>query len=210
MGKIILLSCIAVLIAFSGVGFAEEKPVFTREEILGNFHENPTFKEALQQVQQRALWLAEQGEDGLDEFSAPFSKWNTLDGKHPQFQVWQCNEGKVLRHPNPALHHLVGLKDLASKFKDHAGRLQALHLCQKLLATPQGAWDPSYTTWQKSITKSNELFYTMFLGAGVPGRPWQIVASMPVDLKSMEEAVTLSEMLNEKVNEWSLKEFTKE
>lgn len=204
---VIVMSCF-ILAVFPFGAHAEEsskkeQPEFTKESILKHFRYHYSPKEAFDTVQKAALWLSEKGEAGLEAFSKPNSEWNNLDGYHLQLQVHKCDEGMVFRHPNPKLKRIVGVPNLASKFKDHSGKLIGLVHCKKMLENPKGAWEVTYTTFNKSSTGVEDVVEQFQFGVGVPGYPWQVVSHLPYQVDSPEELEKVAEELNALVDEWS-------
>lgn len=99
---------------------------------------------------------------------------------------------------------LLGVKNLANKFKDHSGRYPALDLCNKLLNNPKGAWGVTYTTYIRSVTGVKDPLHELNFGVKVPGRPWHVVGHLPYQAKNLEEALEAAEDLNALVEKWSI------
>ena len=47
----------------------------------------------------------EAGMKAIDEFNYPFTRWNQLTGKYPQFIIDNIEKGWVEAHCNPQLHN---------------------------------------------------------------------------------------------------------
>ncbi len=205
MRKKVYLFSLAIILAMTATVSAQEpSKSFTRESLLAHYRYTYSPKETFDYIQQAALWLSKQGETGLDEFGAPFTKWNTLDGYHLQVQVWSIEEGEILRHPNPKLQHIVGVPKLINHHKDHSGRLASLEQMNKMKRSPKGAWTVTYTTYEKSVTGVADPFYVLNLGIKVPGYPWYIITHLPYQTESNEEAQKAVDDLNGLVDEWSI------
>lgn len=150
MRKSGIASILVLLLLISTGAHAQESNEFTRDSILAHYRDNYPPRQAFDLVQEAALWLAKESELGLKDFALPYTKWNTLDDKHLQVQIWSSEDGFIVRHPNPKLHHLVGILKLANQHKDHSGRLAALEQINRMMRSPKEAWSITNTPTTKA------------------------------------------------------------
>ncbi len=218
MGNRLVAVCL-LLVLLACPCFAQEedkavaKDAFTIELLYRYFESRYTPRDFLIMTQKRALYIAgefgksrEEGLAAIDEFNRPFTRWNQLDGFHPQFNVNNNEKGSAVANPNFRLHKMRNVDGLLLKFKDHAGRLVGAEGFNRLKTRPNGAWFFQYSTFVKSETKVASPFFSLDVLVNVPGTKYHVQGAMPFKQHSLEEVELTVEYLDKMTPVWSIME----
>lgn len=186
---------------------------FAIEILYKHFESHYTPRDLLHKAQTEAMYIAgefkkskEAGKKAIDEFNKPFTRWNTMDGLSPFSQIHNTEKGWVEAHPNPGLHKMRYIENLAQKFKDHAGRTCVFEGHEKLKNQPKGVWIFQFSTFIKSRTKISTPYYTLNVFVSIPGTPYNVNTIMPYRGYSIKEMDKTVEYLDSMVQHWSIME----
>ncbi len=186
---------------------------FAIDSLYEHFESRFSPKDLLHMTQKRAMYISDafkrsdkEGIKAIDEFNFPFTRWNHLDGFHPQFGIHNTEKGWVEAHANPALHKIRYIENLAWKYKDHLGQLTEVEGFGRVKETPEGVWVWRFSTFIKSKTKIATPFYIMSLYVGIPGTDYHVVGHMPYRGYSAREMDKTKEYLNKMVMHWTIME----
>lgn len=197
------LLLIAALCLFCYSAIAKE-PLKSIEEYYDYFENNYSVKQWLTDVQKMALWLSENGQEGLAEFNKEKNRFWNYDTYHIWSIVVNCETGDALSHPNPANRKVVtGIKGIMKKAKDHKGNLYALEGCSKVKNQPKGVFTAIYSTWCKAKTGLGPQYANM-LFVKVPNTDYELASFLPTRANSMEEANEIAEKRNKMIEKWSI------
>ncbi len=211
--KVLQLILILLSWIFATSIYAEEQ--WTAEKIYKHFRYTYSPKQIFLTLQKDARWFADQCKKGeeqcdfaLQEFNKPNSKYVAvnwpLDGYHPHYSVANFKANIFAAHPNKALHRIVNNPKVKSRnFKDRAGRFVGLIAFDQVKNYPKGSWFYQISSWDKSITRLNDTFMIINSIVQIKGTDFQLLVSMPFQVKNEEEFQEVVDDLNELVFEWS-------
>ena len=184
----------------------EKKKQFTINSIYNHF-ETLSIKNFFQHVQRAALWLSVEGECGLEEINKPYTKWNYMDAMSPYFCVIDCEKSQLVAHPNPSVQWLLNKQDIFKNNKDKNGKLWIIAGCENIKENPKGFWLSQFTTFERNITGLAERLFVQTVFVQVPNSTMQIAGFFPYRALTVSESEHKAKLLNEKIEDWSIKEF---